>query len=382
MRKWFYSLRWAVCAVLLWAMGDLTVFAGENSVVFKHHFLTKSSMPFPEAPQLDKAVADRDGKRLMEQILGIQGGNPAGPSNYDADIPDWVVGVDLKSQKSFSRLLIGKYEYPKAGEKSSEEVWAPELKDHIYMYAVVLIRMPSSAVSQKPATIFDIQQTSSNKYVSASQGIWNTLAGDLWSGNGFFKNSAAASAPATDIYSPAPVTLYPLAVDNATDSAYYLGMTRLKLNPNSSNRLTLHFSNVAVDGKGKPTGYPNMLTTNFIARDTNKLGLSIALGVDATPDILNPDGLSRFNSGGAALLAHFYPLDPSPFSDDRFSSLNLFCGVPLAGLPQSSSLNLIYVGAGFGNLWGRDTGIAIGYGWDFSQNRAPHLLLGLLDCKL
>lgn len=180
-----------------------------------------------------------------------------------------------------------------------------------------------------------------------------------------------------------------------------MAVARVSLNPNSQNRLTIHFPDKMVLFNGTP----RLVQTNFGTMGQGNFGISIGLGASFKPwpsaEGFKGDFFQHLESPQVELLLHIYPFNQKPFRNGVVSSIfdsidtgegmdlsplvesfSFFVGTPLVNTSGTlTALQAVYLGGSVGDFWAPDAGLFAGWGWDLTRNRYPQIVMGV-DMKL
>ncbi len=213
------------------------------------------------------------------------------------------------------------------------------------------------------------------RYQNTFQNLFASVAGTLGG-----KSLSGSGNPTTP--SDQQLMLTPIPLDVNGD--YYMAVTLINLNPDSLNRMTVHFPNKMV----LVNQFPDSVGTDIVTMDGTIIGASIALGCSLLPS----DSLSSFISNffpnfqafQADILLHCYFEPQKPFRNSfNIHSANIFLATPIAGT-KSDTLQALYLGLGMSDFWDQNVGIDIGYGWDWSAGGGgiPGLFCDFFDLRV
>jgi hypothetical protein len=229
-----------------------------------------------------------------------------------------------------------------------------------------------------------VEVTSLQKYSTVSENLFSSLATALG-----LKASSVANSN-SDIYQPYQLTFTKLD----KEGEYYMAMTRVGLNPNSLNRLTIVFPDKMVAFNG----FDPVLSANFGTMDASCFSGSLDIGPTYSPYFKNIENM-QVNILFRLYPSLFYDVPPRPFRKGFISggfdwyalydSFFIFGATPVLGSNASNSTSTgtspfqsLYFGGGIGDFWSTDVGCSIGWGWNFSTNFAPQLTVNPIDFKL
>lgn len=259
--------------------------------------------------------------------------------------------------------LISYIDAQKAAAKASEEKVAPEKPK---------AEKPKAAEPSKPGVVHV-----SLSSLAERQGNFRTFLGLASS---LFGKPIPERAKVEDANSDQPLDFR--TISEKGSPLVYAAIAKVPVNTNSECRLVVDFP------ENTPTAWTkgNSLATYAkfgVIPEGSQFGISLGafVGGSGNPNITSD--YFALNSVQLDLLGHFYGRLQHPFRAPAWDTFNIFLGTPIVGGSSGKLLQSVHVGVGWSDVFEKDFGLNIGWGWDFSAlpDHNQSLIAGL-DFKL